>query len=187
MRRLNVSMFLSMTSLSELASRSLWEAVIVERLQEVSEARKGVNGMLRRDHNQPAALEARRGVRPGAGTVRECVHYRDELARHRVITADGLDYVVATLSRGQHEVTYTTVAYPVVGGYLVMMRQAICCLQSEDWAEARRRHAQLVDVLATAGTRVVKARRHSAEWLRAERIVDGLTEDIGLPVGPQTR
>src|SRR5690348_11483246 len=89
-------------------------------------------------------------TQPPVGSVRECMRYRDEVLRHRVITADGHDFAVATHMRpgGQG---YVTGAYPVQQGYLVMVRQPLCELQSDDEEHARSEHAQLVQVLAEAG------------------------------------
>ncbi|HEV7127566.1 MAG TPA: hypothetical protein VGN32_08995 [Ktedonobacterales bacterium] len=111
-------------------------------------------------------------AQPRAGSVRACVVYRDELARHRVMSADGLDYLVATVDQRLQGRGFVTAAYPVARGYLVMMRQPLCTLVSEGKTAAHRQHTQLVEVLAQAGAGVVKARRRSAEWRRAERRVD---------------
>lgn len=124
------------------------------------------------------------------GSVRACAAYRGELARHRVITADGLDYVVTTTDLSRQSRGFVTTAYPVVRGYLVMMRQPLCELTCADDAPAREQHALLVRVLAEAGTGVVRARRRSAAWRRAERTVgaeqvdadDGMTlRDLVMP------
>ena len=112
---------------------------------------------------------------PQPGSVRPCAGYRGELARHRIITADGLDYVVATTDESRRGRGYVTAAYPVARGYLVMLRQPLCELRSEDDASAHAQHAQVVDVLATLGTAVVRARRRSAAWRRAERQVEPAT------------
>ena len=101
-----------------------------------------------------------------------CAVFRGELARHRVITADGLEFVVATADDSRRGRGYSTSAFPVANGYLVMMRQPLCALPSADEAEARAQHDQLVRVLAELGTGVVRARRRSAAWRKAEREVD---------------
>ena len=62
-------------------------------------------------------------AQPPVGSVRSCMPYRDELLRHRVITADGHDFAVATHKRPNGK-GYITGAYPVQHGYLVMVRQA---------------------------------------------------------------
>ena len=105
--------------------------------------------------------------------VRQCERYRGELARHRVLTADGADYVVATADERHLNRAFTTAAYPVSRGYLVMMRQPLCVLTSQDAAAALGQHELLVRVLADVGTGVVRARRRSAAWRRAERSVQG--------------
>lgn len=105
------------------------------------------------------------------GSVRACAAYRGELARHRVITADGMDYVVVTADQRRQGRGHVTTAYPVVRGYLVMMRQPLCELVCVEDEAAREQHALLVRVLAEAGTGVVRARRRSAAWRRAERTV----------------
>jgi hypothetical protein len=110
--------------------------------------------------------------------VRPCATYRGELARHRVITADGLDYVVATVDESGRG--YMTAAYPVAHGYLVMLRQPLCELRSANDAAAEAQHAQLVNVLAELGTAVVRARRRSAAWRQAERNVEPAPVADGL-------
>lgn len=117
---------------------------------------------------------------PRAGTVRVCAAYRGELARHRVITADGADYMVATADERRRGKGYVTAAYPVARGYLVMMRQPLCTLDCPDEAAAREQHTLLVRVLTQGGTGVVKARRRSAAWRRAERTVEMAAADINL-------
>jgi hypothetical protein len=104
-----------------------------------------------------------------AGQARECARYRNELARHRVVTADGADYVVATTDERHLDRGFTTAAFPVSRGYLVMMRQPLCVLSSAADDDARAQHALLVRVLVEAGTAVVRARRRSAIWRQAER------------------
>ena len=107
-------------------------------------------------------------TQPPAGSVRSCMPYRDELLRHRVITADGHDFAVATHRRPRGK-GYVTGAYPVQHGYLVMVRQPLCELRSEDAESARNEHEQLVQVLAEAGIGVVRARRALAARQRAEK------------------
>ena len=109
-----------------------------------------------------------------AGSARTCMPYRGELARSRVITADGYDYIVATVpalhdDEAAADVTgFVTGAYPVSQGYLTMLRQPLCELRSADAAAARERHEQLVNVLAEAGARLVRARGSLAARRRAE-------------------
>ncbi len=107
-------------------------------------------------------------TQPPAGSVRSCMPYRDELLRHRVITAEGHDFAVATHTRPGGK-GYITGAYPVQQGYLVMVRQPLCELRSDDAASARTEHEQLVQVLAEAGIGVVRARRTLAARQRAEK------------------
>jgi hypothetical protein len=110
---------------------------------------------------------------PAAGSLRACEPFRGELRRHRVVTADGLDYLVTTADERLRGHGFVTASYPVANGYLVMLRQPLCVLTSEHEAEAHDRHMLLVQVLAEGGTRVVRARRNLAAWRRAERRVDG--------------
>lgn len=107
-------------------------------------------------------------TQPPAGSVRSCMPYRDELLRHRVITADGHDFAVATHTRAGGK-GYITGAYPVQQGYLVMVRQPLCEIRSDDADSARNEHEQLVQVLAEAGIGVVRARRALAARQRAEK------------------
>jgi hypothetical protein len=110
-----------------------------------------------------------RGTNPSAayvpeqaprGSARSSMPYAGELARHRIITADGHDMAVAT--------SELTAAYPVQHGYLVMVRQPLCTLRATDEATARENHDKLVRVLAEAGVGVVRARRALAARRRAE-------------------
>jgi hypothetical protein len=94
--------------------------------------------------------------------------YAGELARHRVITSDGFDYVVATVREGRHVAAFATGAYPVVRGYLVMMRQPLYEVRHETVEAAIEEHERLVSVLAEAGVRVVRARKLLAARQRAE-------------------
>ena len=108
-------------------------------------------------------------MQPPAGTVRTCAPYRGETARHRVISADGYDYVVATLREARGNTAYLTGAYPVSRGYLVMVRQPLYEIRSQSAGEARERHDQLVEALAQAGVRLVRAQRALAARRRAEK------------------
>lgn len=108
------------------------------------------------------------------GSVRPCSTYRGELARHRVITADGADYLIATSDERRQGSAFVTAAYPVARGYLIMMRQPLCALESTDEVEALRQHTLLLTTMVEAGTGVVRARRRSAAWRRAERIVESV-------------
>jgi len=110
------------------------------------------------------------------GSVRSCVPYAGELARHRVITADGLDFVVATMTHGAEKAFFTTAAYPVQQGYLVMVRQPLCELRGADAAEAHENHERLTRVLAEAGVGVVRARRA----LAARRQVEHSASDLDI-------
>src|SRR5262245_32215329 len=127
----------------------------------------------------PRRMRITSGVAPAtddcgvaAGAVRPCPPYRGELARDRGVPADALDYVVATADERRQGRGYVSAAFPVARGYLVMMRQPLCALPQADEAAAREQHALLVRVLAEAGTGVVRARRRSAAWRRAERTVE---------------
>lgn len=104
------------------------------------------------------------------GSARECLPYAGEQARHRVVTADGHDYVVATTRAPGAREAYVTGAYPVTRGYLVMVRQPLCELRSLDATEAAERHEQLVRVLAEAGVQLVRAQRALAARHHSERI-----------------
>jgi hypothetical protein len=117
-----------------------------------------------------AAERVVRATQPANGSVRVCRPYAGELARHRVISADGLDYVVATAAETAHQrQVYVTGAYPVQRGYLVMLRQPLYEVRSTDARAAREQHEALVSVLAEAGVRVVRAKRILAARQRAER------------------
>lgn len=102
------------------------------------------------------------------GSVHPCMPYAGEIARHRVLTADGQDFAVATTTPCGRESSFVTAAYPVQHGYLVMMRQPLCVLRSADGGAARAEHEALVRVLAEAGVGVVRARRALAARRRAE-------------------
>jgi hypothetical protein len=108
-------------------------------------------------------------MQPPSGTVRTCAPYRGETARHRVISADGYDYVVATLRETRGSSAYLTGAYPVSRGYLVMVRQPLYEIRTQSAGEARERHDQLVEALAQAGVRLVRAQRALAARRRAEK------------------
>ena len=108
-------------------------------------------------------------LRPAHGSVRSCVPYRGELARHRLITAEGSDYVVATLFEASRMNSYLTGAYPVTRGYLVMMRQPLYEIRSADEAAAEFNHDRLVSVLAEAGVSIVRAERLLAARRRVEK------------------
>jgi len=112
-------------------------------------------------------LSATKITQPTAGSVRTCMTYRDELLRHRVMTPDGRDFAVATHTRPGGG--YITGAYPVQQGYLVMVRQPLCEVRSDDREGALIEHEQLVQVLAEAGIGVVRARRALAARQRAEK------------------
>ena len=107
-------------------------------------------------------------LQPPCGSVRACALYRGELARHRVITSDGCDYVVATVCERAAALPFVTGAYPVVRGYLVMMRQPLYEVRSADESAALDEHERLVRVLAEAGVKVVRARKQLAARQRAE-------------------
>ena len=119
--------------------------------------------------HEPAEAGEATPVRPARGSVRPSVPYRGELARHRLITADGSDYVVATLYEAKRVPAYVTGAYPVTRGYLVMMRQPLYEIHGEDEGTARANHDRLVSVLAEAGVSIVRAERLLAARRRAEK------------------
>ena len=126
--------------------------------------------MAKRASSQAAPAPSRADLRqPPCGAVRSCLPYAGELARHRVISADGADYVVATLHEPHRVPAYLTGAYPVIRGYLVMVRQPLYEVRSAVAESARREHEQLVRALAEAGVKLVRARRVLAARQRAER------------------
>ncbi len=129
-------------------------------------------------------------LQPPCGSVRACALYRGELARHRVITSDGFDYVVATVSEPRAALPLVTGAYPVVRGYLVMMRQPLYEVRSADERSALDEHERLVRVLAEAGVKVVRARKQLAARRRAEArdaMVADDTAIVGLRVNAALR
>src|SRR5262245_58698422 len=118
-------------------------------------------------------------AQPPRGSVRSCRPYRDELAHHRVISADGHDVAVATIELRGSRSGYLTAAYPVQQGYLVMVRQPLCELPSVDMATAHEHHERLVRVLAEAGVGLVRARK----TLAARRHAEGNEAHQGGTVG----
>ena len=119
------------------------------------------------EDEQSASHHAAMTTQPQAGSVRTCMTYRDELLRHRVVTPDGRDFAVATHMRPGGG--FITGAYPVQQGYLVMVRQPLCEMRSDEREDALNEHEQLVQVLAEAGIGVVRARRSLAARQRAEK------------------
>lgn len=111
-----------------------------------------------------------RAERSGAlrprGVARPCTTYAGELARTRVVTPDGQDFIVTTSPSAR--AGFLTGAYPLSRGYLMMMRQPLVENLSATEDEARERHEQLVSVLAEAGARVVRARAALLARKRAE-------------------
>ena len=107
------------------------------------------------------------GARRATGTVRRCALHRDELERHRVVSADGYEVVVTTV-HAAHGV-WLTGAYPVQQGYLVMICQPYYEAQSTTEEAAAEQHDQLVRALADAGVGIVRARRRLAARQRAEQ------------------
>lgn len=118
------------------------------------------------DAAEMAQTRTRTGM--AMGGVRTCLPYADELLRSRVITADGQDYIVTTSHDIRAGQGFLTGAYPVSRGYLVMMRQPLCEFHHADAEAARERHAQLANVLAEAGVRVVRGRASLAARRHAE-------------------
>lgn len=119
----------------------------------------------------PPARRPWQALEPTPGTTRECMPYTGEMARHRVITADGFDYVVTTLIPQNDGEKFVTAAYPVSRGYLVMVRQPLCELRSAEPYDAGEQHERLVQVLAQAGVKLVRARRALAARHRAELVL----------------
>lgn len=114
-----------------------------------------------------------------SGSVRVCKPYAGELARHRVVSADGQDFVVATYAERAGEAGYVTGAYPVSRGYLVMLRQPLYETRTMADHDAREQHEALIRALAEAGAKVVRARRTLANRRRAEH-GETLPEPIAL-------
>lgn len=121
-----------------------------------------------RTQDDAPVVRTSQALQPPCGSVRECALYRGELARHRVMTSDGCDYVVATVRERGAALPFVTGAYPVVRGYLVMMRQPLYEVRSAREAAALDEHDRLVRVLAEAGVKVVRARKQLAARQRAE-------------------
>ncbi len=92
--------------------------------------------------------------------VRPRAVHRNEIERHRLLSADGYDTVVTTI-HAAHGV-YLTGAYPIQHGYLVMICQPYFEAQSATVKTAAVQHEQLVRTLADAGVGVVRARRRLA-------------------------
>ncbi len=107
------------------------------------------------------------GARLANGTVRHCAPHPDELARDRVISADGYEVVVTTV-HAPHG-AWLTGAYPVQQGYLVMICQPHFEARSATEEAAAEQHEQLVRALAGAGLGIVRARRRLAARQRAEQ------------------
>jgi hypothetical protein len=104
--------------------------------------------------------------RPPRGAVVPCAPCRGETKRHRVISADGHDLMVTTVTTSSG---FMTGAYPIQYGYQVMICQPICEQRLPDEAAASEEHDALVRALADAGVSVVRARRKLAARSRAER------------------
>jgi hypothetical protein len=134
---------------------------------------------------KPKALDAPAlavGARRATGTVRRCAPHPDELARHRVISADGYEVVVTTV-HAPHGV-WLTGAYPVHQGYLVMICQPYFEAHSATEAAAAEQHEQLVRALAGAGVGIVRARRHLAARQRAEQREASIVQNRGAVEEP---
>ena len=121
---------------------------------------------------------------PSVGTILECRPYLDEIARHRVVSSQGTDYVVATVAEHGAGTTFVTGAYPVARGYLVMLRQPLFevrCVSHESAIEA---HLDLVHALAEMGTASVRAQRALLARRRRERTTAvGNVSRIGARTG----
>jgi hypothetical protein len=119
---------------------------------------------------KPKALDAPAlavGARPTNGTVRRCAPHPDELARHRIISADGYEVVVTTVHTPHG--AWLTGAYPVQQGYLIMICQPYFEAQSATEESAAEQHEQLVRALSGAGVGIVRARRRLAARQGAEQ------------------
>ena len=134
----------------------------------------------------PAASPATARAQALNGSVRSCIPYAGETSRHRVVSADGHDLVVATMRhQDERQAHFVTAAYPVQNGYLVMIRKPLCELRATDAEAAREQHEQLVRVLSEAGLRVVRARRALAARQRAEQSDQHAeTEAVELDAAP---
>jgi hypothetical protein len=127
---------------------------------------------------KPKALEAPAptfDARPTNGTVRRFAPHRDELERHRVISADGYDVVVTTV-HAPHG-AWLTGAYPVQQGYLVMICQPYFEAGSATEEAAMEQHEQLVRALSGAGVGIVRARRRLAARQRADQREASIIQD----------
>ncbi len=89
------------------------------------------------------------GAHLANGAVRHCAPHPDELARDRVISADGYEVVVTTV-HAPHD-AWLTGAYPVQQGYLVMICQPHFEAHSATEEAAGEQREQLVRALAGAG------------------------------------
>jgi hypothetical protein len=115
------------------------------------------------------------GAHPANGTVRRCAPHPDELARHRVISADGYEVVVTTV-HAEHGV-WLTGAYPVQQSYQVMICQPYFEVRSATEEAAAEQHEGLVRTLADAGVAIVRARRRLAARQSAEQREASLIQD----------
>jgi type IV secretory pathway protease TraF len=107
--------------------------------------------------------------------VRRFAPHRDELERHRVISADGYDVVVTTV-HAPHG-AWLTGAYPVQQGYLVMICQPYFEAGSATEEAAMEQHEQLVRALSGAGVGIVRARRRLAARQRADQREASIIQD----------
>jgi hypothetical protein len=114
------------------------------------------------------------GTHPANGSVHYCAPHPDELARHRVISADGYEVVVTTVL-ALHG-AFLTSAYPVQHGYLVMICQPYFEAQAASEKAAAEQHEQLVRAVAGAGAGIVRARRRLAARQRSERLEASIPE-----------
>jgi hypothetical protein len=107
------------------------------------------------------------GARRANVTVRRCAPHPDELARNRVISADGYEVIVTTVHAPHGP--WLTGAYPVQQSYLVMICQPYFEVRSATEEAAAEQHEQLVRALAGAGVGIVWARRRLTARQRAEQ------------------
>lgn len=102
------------------------------------------------------------------GMARSCMTYAGEKARHRVISADGQDFIVTTAADARVGSGFLTGVYPVSRGYLMMMRQPLVETNNATLADALEAHDQLVRALVEVGARIVRAQAVLRARKRAE-------------------
>jgi hypothetical protein len=124
------------------------------------------------------AKKSMEGERTPHGSVRPAIPHRGEVARHRVMTADGRDIAVATASERNG---FVTGVYPVQHGYLVMMYQPIYEAHCATADLAHEQHEQLVRALADIGLGVIRARKRRKQIPpSSEEVSQAPTEEAAL-------